>query len=66
MVNLGDGLRVVAKKPHVTKEDVAEAKESAEETKRKHEGEVTELMEKDKAVEDQLQMRLQLIEDRMR
>ena len=66
VVNLGEGLRVMAKKPHVTKEDVVEARENAEEVKRKHQGEVKKLEEQDGRLEEKLQARKRIIEERKR
>ena len=66
VVNLGEGLRVVAKKPHVTKEDVSEARKITEEVKRKHDEEVMQFEEDDRENLKKLDKRNAIIEQRKR
>ena len=64
VVNLGEGLRVMAKKPHVTKEDVTVAQSVAEETRRRLEEDVAKLRDQEKDVDERLAKRNGVIDAR--
>ena len=64
VVNLGEGLRVMAKKPHVTKEDVTVAQSVAEETRRRLEDDVAKLRDQEKDVDERLAKRNGVIDAR--
>ena len=63
---MGDGLRVMAKKPHVTKEDVVEAKDIAEETRKRLEEDVAKLQNDEKDVDERTAKRNGVIDGRKR